>query len=71
MKKETMLKIFILGVGLGLIANAVMSGWTAAELIRQNQLLREQNAIYREALRCREVSTTPTAAEVWCGKPIE
>lgn len=71
MKKETTLTLLVF---LAVLAVAVLLGASTRmiiELTNQNNLLREQNTIYREGLRCKEVKTTPTVAEVWCGNPIE
>jgi hypothetical protein len=45
----------------------VLASHKTEALQRQNEQLREQNAIYLKGLRC----PSPTPAEVWCGKPIE
>lgn len=71
MKRETTMRILLVLFVIGLATVAGFSVRQGSELAEQNELLREQNAIYRDALRCKQTELSPAFQEVWCGKPIE
>jgi hypothetical protein len=70
MKKDITLTVLLILALFGLAITAINADREMRELRGINEMLRNENEFYVQAIRMMKPTPTP-AGEVWCGKPIE